>query len=461
MPLDVSPYALYGDIANTGLGHAAARPQHTDAAALEDAMRKTLTAAQREALEQATRDCTEAALSSAPIASRTDFETAVTDCYRLAKLTPVPVIWVENPLVVSVAAPLIATSLAARKHKGVDAARHVLVGAVAKDLELMSELCRTPDAALQERAKSLLSEVQNRHAEVVTTAVEQVARFVNAQVERDIRAAADGALSADGWAAVLANATLARNMDAVGVAHAAALNAIDRDCARKMSNLPLQDLVARAHAPIRAMWTRRFGGRWWSGWPSVARFVMQLIRSPMADIEAAMDAWERAIGTSGWWWPHEDFVVACEPHHMLRRDDRGRPHSERGPAVAWEGYEVYAIGGVAVTQQIVDAPETLTASRITAEVNLELKRIMVERYGPERYFRETGAELIDADVRTTTGGGPRALFRDKHGEQYLVGVDGSTHRGPYYMRVPSDARTCVEAHNAIAQCDESIIVIEA
>ncbi len=147
-------------------------------------------------------------------------------------------------------------------------------------------------------------------------------------------------------------------------------------------------------------------------------------------------------------------VFATERPAQIHLDDQGRLHNESGPSILYrDGWAFYHVHGVAVSMRIVERPDTITLEEIEKERNAEVRRIMTERYGVGRYLQETGAELIEFElvpVDRKRGGRaiPRALLRDKHGNQYLEGTDGSTSR-VYFMPVPREARTCAEAHTAI------------
>ena len=150
---------------------------------------------------------------------------------------------------------------------------------------------------------------------------------------------------------------------------------------------------------------------------------------------------------------------------MLRRDDFGRLHCEDGPAVAYpDGWEVYAVGGVRVPKAVVMEPERLSVQEIKKEGNAEVRRVMVERFGPDRYFLESGAKLIDSDfVKVATNDArqmPRMLVEDSDGQRWFVGTDGSTHR-TYHLPAPRVAKTCREAHHAMCGLDESKCVAQS
>ncbi|MCC7372593.1 MAG: hypothetical protein IT306_29535 [Chloroflexi bacterium] len=159
-----------------------------------------------------------------------------------------------------------------------------------------------------------------------------------------------------------------------------------------------------------------------------------------------------------WWWPHRDFIMVSERPHTIRTEQiapRGwgshRLHSEDGPAVGWEGWGVYAWHGVRVPAQVITAPHSLTVEQINAEPNAEVRRVMVERYGAERYLRASHAAQVHAD--TDGLGHPRTLWRlPQADDEPLVMVevanstpepDGSRKR--YMLRVPPSMRTCQEA----------------
>jgi hypothetical protein len=78
---------------------------------------------------------------------------------------------------------------------------------------------------------------------------------------------------------------------------------------------------------------------------------------------------------------------------------------------------------------------------------------LIERMGPDKYLEKTGAKIVDADTTFTDQiggeGVPRALMEDKEGRKFLVASDGGTGR-VYYMQVPKECSTCVEASNALA-----------
>jgi hypothetical protein len=158
---------------------------------------------------------------------------------------------------------------------------------------------------------------------------------------------------------------------------------------------------------------------------------------------------QRVTRTAGWWWPLERVAVMTDrPVAALHRDEQGRLHHADGPALAHtDGWALYAWHGMPVPAELIARLPTLRPEDITAEPNLELRRVMTESYGLDRYVRDAG-HLVGRDAYGS-------LWRlDRPGGEPLVMVevvnstpepDGS--RATYWLRVPPDMRS---AHAAVA-----------
>jgi hypothetical protein len=151
--------------------------------------------------------------------------------------------------------------------------------------------------------------------------------------------------------------------------------------------------------------------------------------------------------TAGWWWPYERVAILTERPVALHRDNLGRLHHGDGPALSYpDGWSMHAWRGMPIPPDVVVRLPSLTAHEIRAETNAEMRRVMVEYFGYERYLRETGAKKVHEDEYGT-------LWRaDIPGDEPLVMVqvlnstpepDGT--RRTYFLRVPPDTRTAREA----------------
>jgi hypothetical protein len=150
---------------------------------------------------------------------------------------------------------------------------------------------------------------------------------------------------------------------------------------------------------------------------------------------------------AGWFLPHEKICWISERHNILRRDDRGRLHCENGPALSYpDGWSIYAIHGVRVPARIIEQPDSLTVAEIEKESNIEIRRVMIERYGQEKFLFDAGAAEIQCDDFGV-------LFRKElPGDEPIVMVkvvnstpepDGSFK--DYFLRVPPTIATAREA----------------
>ncbi|MZF54448.1 hypothetical protein GTX53_11440 [Streptomyces sp. SID5594] len=146
---------------------------------------------------------------------------------------------------------------------------------------------------------------------------------------------------------------------------------------------------------------------------------------------------------TGWWWPYERAVVISERPEVLHRDEAGRLDHGAGPALAYrDGFALYAWRGMPVPADFLAELASLTPQRIREEENAELRRVMLEFYGYDRYLTESGAEPVHRDE---TG----ILWRialDGDEDVVMVEVVNSTpepdgtHR-TYWLRVPPATRT--------------------
>jgi hypothetical protein len=157
----------------------------------------------------------------------------------------------------------------------------------------------------------------------------------------------------------------------------------------------------------------RMGGQFWAGGWYWGGAMTSFFRE-VCKLELTGDLWDRGrayeatIESACWWWPHRRFVMVSERPVAIHRElvdvavPRGwgshRLHNDAGSAVSWpDGWGVWASHGVRVTKQIIEAPDTLTVEQIRTERNVEVRRVMIERFGHERFIRESGAQLMHED----------------------------------------------------------------
>ena len=113
------------------------------------------------------------------------------------------------------------------------------------------------------------------------------------------------------------------------------------------------------------------------------------------------------------------------------------PESLRGVGLRWRG--------VPVSPQIAFSPETLRGQDILNERNAEVRRVMIERVGFEKFVNEVKAEVLDSDMDR---GGERKLLRvplQNDEPIVIVSVRCPSTSRQYLVRVPPATKTCRQA----------------
>ncbi len=91
-------------------------------------------------------------------------------------------------------------------------------------------------------------------------------------------------------------------------------------------------------------------------------------------------------------------VLACESPIAASLNDRDQLHNPDGAALEFrDGFKIYAINGVILPPDAILAPHKLQLAEIERQENVEVRRILIQQYGMERYLQDSGAEQIDVD----------------------------------------------------------------
>jgi hypothetical protein len=128
----------------------------------------------------------------------------------------------------------------------------------------------------------------------------------------------------------------------------------------------------------------------------------------------------------------------------LERDERGRLHSTEGMCLQYpNGWGFYAWHGVRVPEQIILHPERFAKEDWRSERNLEIRRAIQERLGPDRFVALMGAVCLDQSNRGTLVEVDLGIDPAKVAH-YVQVQDSSTER-QYYLRVPPEIWSADEA----------------
>jgi len=151
-----------------------------------------------------------------------------------------------------------------------------------------------------------------------------------------------------------------------------------------------------------------------------------------------------------WWWPFERVALVSERPTAMHRDEQSRLHHGDGPALTYaDGFALHAWRGMPVPADFVGGlgpgGNRLSVRRIHDEDNAELRRVMLEMYGYDRYLREVGAQPLHRDETGVLW----EIEWDDDEPVVMVEVlnstpepDGTTRT--YWLRVPPHTRTARE-----------------
>ena len=113
----------------------------------------------------------------------------------------------------------------------------------------------------------------------------------------------------------------------------------------------------------------------WDCYLTAARDILGL----RLDQHEKYAAWERCAIEGGFRVMHDEFCMVSDFPERLLVDPENRPHCDDGPSHRWrDGWSLWHIHGVRVTEQIVLRPDTLTLTQIRDERNAEVRRVIEE-----------------------------------------------------------------------------------
>jgi hypothetical protein len=113
------------------------------------------------------------------------------------------------------------------------------------------------------------------------------------------------------------------------------------------------------------------------------------------DIGVLKGMWE-AAKHCGLWWDFKDIAIATPKPSVICLDNEGRLHAEGKPAVAYEGFNVYAYHGVRLPEKYSQLhPNEWQPRWLLEEDNAELRRVLIQGIGYARICQELQAVELD------------------------------------------------------------------
>ncbi|MCP3470497.1 hypothetical protein NLM33_09200 [Bradyrhizobium sp. CCGUVB1N3] len=149
----------------------------------------------------------------------------------------------------------------------------------------------------------------------------------------------------------------------------------------------------------------------------------------------------------GWLQPHERTCWLVERPNLLCGDTRDRLHHASGPALRYpDGWSIWAWRGVEVPRWIIEHKDRITLAAIDEQIDVQVRRCMIEIMTPERYVALGGATCI-AEDETGILWRRNWLAADAWAAVEVVNAtpepDGT--RRHFFLQVPANLRTAREA----------------
>lgn len=95
---------------------------------------------------------------------------------------------------------------------------------------------------------------------------------------------------------------------------------------------------------------------------------------------------------------YEEMCLISEDLSAVHTNGVGALHAENGAAMEFtDGFQVFSWHGVTVPDWLIQEPETMAVRHIENERNLEIRRVMIQRYGESRYCLDSGAKIVHED----------------------------------------------------------------
>lgn len=118
-------------------------------------------------------------------------------------------------------------------------------------------------------------------------------------------------------------------------------------------------------------------------------------------------AWQIACGHNS----RTPTIAIMPVPEIIHTDSENRLHSDNGPALLWKGLTDYYWHGTRVPAHVIEHPGAITLDDIHFNRNMEIRRVMLERYGLDRFITNSRAKVIDTE---TFRGRTYTLYQHKH-----------------------------------------------
>jgi hypothetical protein len=142
-------------------------------------------------------------------------------------------------------------------------------------------------------------------------------------------------------------------------------------------------------------------GTWFWGqqdafWISFYDFGSEIGVNYSKTAREGLNIWKRITKSCHWFYPFSDFCLISDKPVRISRDEQGRLHDDSQKAIEYsDGWGFCSVHGVVVPDYVIESPNEINTEKIESESNSEIRRVMLDRFGWDRYILETDTKPID------------------------------------------------------------------
>lgn len=333
-----------------------------------------ITAEEKTAMAAHTQLWIKRAMRTEPI-DRSKIETTIHDLYKCCGLKPPIVVIVPSPRVMAFAGGFSAGIWWLRKNGYTSA----------------------PDAPYVPYAPYADRAVDNVSSAIYEAAYETTYASTHFATYAPTYASTHGAMDA-ATRAVADDATYEATHAATFTATQEAIDAATTDTRSATPALTPTDLV-NFLLRCSKQWYRMYqSGNMWAAWDCYLTAARDILGLRLKSHEKYA-AWEQCAIHGGFRIMHGEFCMVSDFPERLLVDEQNRPHCADGPSHRWrDGWSLYHWHGLRIPAFIIESPEQITIEHIRKEENQEIRRVMIERMGWERFCSEASVRVLAKDT---------------------------------------------------------------
>jgi hypothetical protein len=188
-----------------------------------------------------------------------------------------------------------------------------------------------------------------------------------------------------------------------------------------------------------------YSGNLWSAWGAFISYFRDVLDWESETLEGFKHN-EILMKNAHWVWWHEDLCIIVDRPTHIKRDDKGRLHSENEPSIGYrDGWGLYMWHGTRVPKEWILEPDKMDATIALTWENIEQRRCAAEIIGWNKVLDQLDAKIIDDDGDPEIGVLVEVEIPDIGPERFLR-VRCGTGRD-FALPVPPEMETALEAQS--------------